>query len=698
MPSLAIDRDFLREFAKLEKPVQDRVTETFSKFEQATHAGQHLEKVTHARDDRFRTIRVNQFWRGVVLAPDSGDTYTLLKVLPHDDAYNWAQRRVASVNTATGRIEIRDVEAIENTLPALSGMAEATPTRLFEHVGDADLRRLGIDDQTLAFARVLTDPVQLDVSRALLPAPQWDVLAGLAAGLSPEEVWAEFGDIAVATEFDPDDLGAAVTRTAERMVLVDGPDELLAVFRNPFTLWPIYLHPVQRKTVDAHYRGPARVTGGPGTGKTVVALHRAHHLARSAEGKEKVLLTTFTSTLTSSLSAGLAVLIEDDDVRDRIDVKTVDQLAHKIFRRHHGVPRMLDADGEHALWREIIAKQELPFTESFLRQEWRQVVLAHDVAGLDEYVRCDRTGRGRRLGTRQRAQVWNAIDAFQQRLRDNDRWTHETVCVEATRLARQDEEPLYRHAVVDEAQDLSSPQWRLLRAIVPEAANDLFLAGDTHQRIYSHVVSLRDTGIHVTGRSSRLTLNYRTTAEILAWSLGLLRGEPIDDMDGGLESLTGCRSETHGLPPEPVGFHTEQAELDGLVHTIRTWLDAGVAANEIGVAARTNRLASAAVTALHSKSIAAETLSGGRASEEAVTVGTMHRMKGLEFRCLAVIGLAQAIMPPASVITPADQDDAAHRQDLQRERCLLFVACTRAREHLAVSWHGARSPLLVLPG
>lgn len=690
MPSLAIDRDFLREFSKLDKPIQDRVSDTFAKFEQATHAGQHLEKVTHARDDRFRTIRINRFWRGVVLAPESGNTSTLLKVLPHDEAYAWAQRRVASVNTATGRIEIRDVEAIEHTLPALSGIAEATPKRLFDHVSDADLRRLGIDEQTLAFTRVLTESVQLDVSQGLLPGPQWDVLAGLAAGLSPEEVWAEFGDIS--TGFDPDDLGAAVSRSAERMVLVDGPEELLAVFRHSFALWPIYLHPVQRRTVDTHYRGPARVTGGPGTGKTVVALHRAHHLARSA--KEPVLLTTFTSTLTASLSTGLKLLIKDEEVLGRIDVKNVDQLAHQIFREHHGAPRMLDGHDEHQLWRAVSTDLELPFSEPFLRQEWRQVVLAHQVTELDDYLGADRTGRGRRLGLRQKEQVWHAIEEFQNRLRHEDRWTHETVCTEATRLLHLCEDKPYRHIVVDEAQDLSAPQWRLLRAAAPEAANDIFLAGDTHQRIYSHVVSLRDTGIHVTGRSSRLTLNYRTTAEILSWSLGLLRGEPIDNMEGGLESITGCRSETHGLPPEPTGFRTKEAELDGLVDTVHTWLDAGIAPNEIGVAVRTNRLVDDAVAALKSQAIPVVTLAGATAPDDAVAVGTMHRMKGLEFRCIAVIGLNDQLMPPPGAITPEGEDDTTHRQDLRRERCLLFVACTRAREHLAVSWHGNRSSLL----
>lgn len=230
MARLAIDKDFLREFGTLEKDVQERVTEVFSKFEQASHAGIHLEKITNARDDRFRSIRITQFWRGIVLAPDSGDTYTLVTVRPHDDAYAWAQRRRASVNSATGRIEIRDVAAIEATLPELSTMAERAPELLFAGIKDSTLRQLGVDDQTLAFARALTALVQLEAARAFLPANQFDVLYGLAAGLTPEEVWAELGAPAADEQYDPEDLDAAVARSTDRVVLVDGPDELMAVF------------------------------------------------------------------------------------------------------------------------------------------------------------------------------------------------------------------------------------------------------------------------------------------------------------------------------------------------------------------------------------------------------------------------------------------------------------------------------------
>ena len=692
MARLAIDRDFLLDFAKLEKSVQDRVTEVFTKFEHARHTGIHLEKIANARDDRFRTIRIDQFWRGVVLAPEAGDIYTLLKVLPHDDAYAWAQRRTATVNGATGRIEIRDVEAIDASLPHLEQVAQDAPRRLFDHVSDSDLRRLGIDGQTLAFARVLTDEAQLEAAEGLLPSVQWKVLTALAAGYTPEEAWDELCVDITSEQIDPDDLDAAVERSRDRVVFVDGPDELLSVLAHPFALWRVYLHPVQRSVVEASYRGPARITGGPGTGKTVVALHRARHLARTGEGK--VLVTTFTSTLAESLRTGLMLLDDYDEFVDRIDVAHVDQLAHRIVREEHGALRMLTGAQERELWSTIIRDLGLSFTPAFLAEEWRQVVIAQQVRSAQDYLAAKRTGRGRPLGSQQRAHVWQAIWEFEAALREQGLWTHETVCVEAARLLAERDRKPYRHIVVDEAQDLSPEKWRLLRAAVSEGPNDLFFAADTHQRIYQHQVTLRDVGITIAGRSTRLRINYRTTAEILAWSLGLLHGERIDDMDGGVESITGCRSELHGPPPTVQGFASKEDELCAVAAAVREWMDSGVAPEEIGVAVRSNRLVKEVAETLNAESIPVRELAGGLPEDGAVSVGTMHRMKGLEFRCLVVAGVSEGQLPAPKAVVPESEDKAAHRAGLQRERCLLFVACTRAREQLLVTWSCEPSPFL----
>jgi superfamily I DNA/RNA helicase len=627
-----------------------------------------------------------------VLAPVTGDVYTLLKVLHHDDAYAWAQRSNVSVNSATGGIEIRDEAELDRQIPEMMEAAKNAGTPIFANVKDGELTKLGIDEKVLAFARTVTDAAQFDAAKSFLPETQWDVLFGLAAGFTPEEVWADLGAQILSEPVDTEDIDAAILRSKDRVVLVSGPDELIDVFAYPFATWRVYLHPTQRAVVDATYRGPARVTGGPGTGKTVVALHRAHMLAQRGDGK--VLVTTFTSTLSDTLQSGLDMLVDDEKVEDRIDVSHVDRIAHRVFRKRHGAPHMLGAEDEKALWAGLIDELGLTFTPVFLSEEWRQVVLARRISTADAYLAAKRTGRGRPLGAAQRAQVWQAIWEFEQTVAQQGVWTHETIRREATRLLEDTSDKPFRHIIIDEAQDLSPDQWRLLRAAAAEAPDDIFIAGDTHQRIYDNRVSLREVGINVAGRSSRLNINYRTTAEILGWSLGLLRGEPIDDMEGGLDSIAGCKSYIHGQPPALSGHHSAGEEAKFIASSVKDWIDSGISPSEIGIGVRAMWSASKIESALKAAGIGNVDLAKATDDDDAVRVGTMHRMKGLEFRCMCVAGVSAKLVPAANAVTPIEDDKQTHHQDLERERCLLFVACTRAREELLVTWHGEPSPFL----
>lgn len=693
MPSLAMDKGFLSDFLKLEKPVARRVTEVFDEFGAATHTGLHLEKISKARNPRFRSIRIDQSWRGILLAPQEGDVFTLLKVLRHDDAYAWAQRSNISVNRATGGIEIRDELGIEETLPDLAEAARTSATLLFEKVRDSDLRRLGIDDKTLEFARALTTTAQLEAAKPLLPEIQWDVLCGLAAGFTPDEVWADLGADILREPVDTTDLDAAVLRSRDRVLLVHGPDDLMNAFEYPFATWRVYLHPTQLAITEASFTGPARVTGGPGTGKTVVALHRARNLAMRNDGQ--VLVTTFLSTLSDTLQWGVDMLETTSSGGGAIEVCHIDKLAYRIFRREHGAPKILTAPREKALWQKIIQKLGLPFTDAFLAEEWRHVVLARRINTADSYLGAKRTGRGRPLGPGQRTQAWQAIQQFENTISEEGTWTHETIQREATRILEAQSEKPYRHIVVDEAQDLSPDQWRFLRAAAPMSSDDIFIAGDTHQRIYDHRVSLRDVGVNVTGRSRKLNLNYRTTAEILGWSLGLLRGATIDDMDGGLDSIAGCKSYVHGMDPRAVGLGTADDEARFVAAYIKGWLAKGIEPSEIGIATRAKWMASKIETQLAAEDIPTIDLSKARGTDvDAVSIGTMHRMKGLEFRCVTVAGVGASHVPLANAVTTAEEDKLTHDQDVERERCLLFVACTRAREELLVTWHGPSSPFL----
>jgi hypothetical protein len=474
VPTLGIDREFLQTYSKLQPPVQRRVTEVFEKFSEATHAGVHLERIANVRDDRLRSIRIDQFWRGIVLAPESGDTYTLLTVLPHDDAYAWAQRRRFTVNRSTGVIEVRDVAAIEEELPRLRERASGDAGRLLGQVKDADLIRLGVDEQVRAIARTLTATDQLDALRGMLPGPQYDVLLGLASGMTPEEVWAEVApDLTSPGEYDTDDVAAAVERSQDRVVLVSGPEELMEVFAYPLDQWRIFLHPQQRKVAYCSYRGPVRVTGGPGTGKTVVALHRAKHLAAGGGPPGSILVTTFTRTLADSLDDSVRILIEDEKQLARIEVRGVDQLAHKIVTAAIGRLTLLSPEEEKRRWHATAMARGVDATEAFLGQEWRQVLLAQGIADLHGYLAAARSGRGRPVDSRRRATLWPVFEDFAAGLARDRLWTYETVCVEAARILSERADKPYRHVIVDEAQDLAPWQWRMLRAAVASGPDDL---------------------------------------------------------------------------------------------------------------------------------------------------------------------------------------------------------------------------------
>lgn len=687
LAQLAIANSFMPQYAKLEPKVRRSVEAAFAKFAAHTEAGLHLEKLNNAKDPRIRTIRIDRFWRGVVLVPEQGDVYCLLAVLGHDDAIAYATSRRFSVNQAIGVLEVRDQVALDQMSPALEKAAEGTVFRLLGHVFDKDLIRLGIDEELIPLVRLLTTEAHLQALEKLLPEPQYIALLALATGQNVQQAWAEVAQCLPAEEeprpVDPDDLVTAMRRTPGEVAFVSGPEELADILAHPFDTWRIFLHPVQRRVaLRPSYSGPAQVTGGAGTGKTVTALHRARFLA---EKGGRVLLTTFTKNLAQALDRQLGLLVDDEEVKGRIHVKNVDAITYAVVGRHHR-PNIAGPDVLASMWEDAAAGT--PFSPSFLSREWEQIVLAQDLQTEDEYLACTRTGRGVPLGKAQRSVVWRAVREVTDGLAAAGKSTFPQLANEAADLA---DGPEYDHVIIDEAQDIHPAQWRLLRRLVAEGPDDLFIVGDPHQRIYDSHVSLASLGINVRGRSTKLRLNYRTTQEILAWSVPLLGLAPAQGLDDSADTLDGYRSPIHGRRPGVRSFADPDEELDGLASQVRAWLDEGVEPSAIGVATRFNYVARRIVERLKDAGIAAYHVPSKSAG---VQVGTMHKMKGLEFRCVAVVGADENSLPSARAITPEEEDPKAHAQDVQKERCLLFVACTRARDNLYVSYASSPSPFL----
>jgi hypothetical protein len=572
---LAISKDFLTEYGKLDKHVQRTVDRAVASFARHPHPGQHLETPRRAHDDRLRILPLDGHWRGIVLAPATGDTYCLVTVLPQDEAD------------------------------------------------------------------------------------------------------------AYVTSLHP---------SGERPHLVSGPDELQRILAHPFATWRTFLHPSQRQLAyHPRYVGPAQVTGGPGTGKTVTVLHRAAFLAERAA---PVLVTTFAGNLAEALQAQLDLLIHDRRVRQNIEVLNVDRLAYRIVKQARGAPVIADERALRTRWAKAAANHGLTFTPAFLKNEWEQVILAQDLHTEQAYLACARTGRGRPLTKAQRSLLWQATHQVTAELKATGQTTHLQLANEATRLLRLSGTLPYRHILVDEAQDLHPSQWRLLRAAVAPGPDDLFIAADPHQRVYDNRVSLTSLGISVRGRSRRLSLNYRTTQEILAWAVPLLGSEPVTGLDGEVDSLAGYRSPTHGPRPQHKLTVSRAEEFRFLAERVGSWLSDGIEPHAVGVAARSAALVREAREALRAAGIVTVSLNG-RGGTRAVRAGTMHAMKGLEFQAVAVIGVEQGLVPAPGTVTPETEDAATHAQDLQRERCVLFVACTRARDHLYVS--GTGQPSIFLP-
>jgi superfamily I DNA/RNA helicase len=260
----------------------------------------------------------------------------------------------------------------------------------------------------------------------------------------------------------------------------------------------------------------------------------------------------------------------------------------------------------------------------------------------------------------------------------------------------------YSSVVVDEAQDMGEQAFRLIRAIVPkrpDGDNDkIFIVGDAHQRIYGRKASLATSGIDVRGRSRRLRLNYRTSDEIRNWAISILEGVSVDDLDDGLDSLSGYKSIFHGPAPELVGFANEEKEIANLVGWLRETEKAGTDLADIGVLVATRIQSNKIALRLGDAGLATVLLKPGQADDRkapGVRVSTMHRAKGLEFHAVAIPFLSNTMYPPAVALRAA-VDDVDRRNILQQEKSLLHVAATRAKRFLRVSWSAEPSRLLMV--
>lgn len=708
MTTLAVSRDLLPRFARLDPGVRTRVEELAVKCQQLTirqlreSKGLHLETYERQLDPRARTIRLGSNHRGIVMIPDRSETIVLVDVLPHQEADRWMVSNEFRVNAATGALEIVDVGGMGELLETVAPPApDAGVIGLYEHRADKEFRQLGIDEELVPLVRALTDEDHLVPLLGMVPPGQADALMMLLGQESVDVLYGELTGNETPTQVDPDDIDAAldVPATQSQFHVVTDQAELVEMLAKPLAVWRTYLHPSQKDAAyKAVYNGPVRVTGGAGTGKTVVAMHRAKALAERLEtaAGRPILFTTFTRNLAQAIERDLGVL-GGADLLDRVEVLNIDRLARQVVQDAEGAaPGVVSDEGLRVIWQQAVDDLGIDHPVSFLIQEWEQVVLAQGLVSRDQYLTASRAGRGTPLDRRSRAGVWKVVERATAEMSRRKQRTYLQIAADAAGYLRNDPVDRYRHVIVDEAQDLHEVQWELIRAAAPEGPNDLFLVGDSHQRIYDRRSSLSKVGINVRGRSRRLRINYRTTHEILRWSLAVLGTGEFDDLDQGAErqGLAEYHSYLHGLGPAVEGFTTPAQMAAGLATQIVRWIDDGMDESEIGVAVRFSTSFDLIERALTDAGIDCHRLGRDLTNGSGVSIGTMHRMKGLEFRCVAIAGASADLIPSPKALAEVAGDPAEVARETQRERCLLYVACTRAREHLWVGHAGDPSPFL----
>lgn len=686
--------------------------------------GLHIEPINGSMDPRVRTGRVDEFWRAVLFKlTGHGEThYVFHGIWPHDDAITVAKKVTLKQNPVNGMPVIEEIPlvAVASAVPAPTsvdspvGVSEAAPASTEPCLAafgysQADLiGRLGLPEPVADAALAAVSEDEL-----LALAEQHDgwiglVLVDLGAGEPIESIIARLDLTPAPSTGDADeDLVRALRRPAARteFAFIEGQEELRRVIEaDDFEAWRVFLHPEQRRYVDQRTTGPFRVSGGAGTGKTVVLVHRACALA-ARDPRARIVLTTYTTNLAEALRDQVRRLDPSLPLvplgAPGIHVTGVDALVSAIIKRTP--TSALDAAeaatlGEtrahanqrtsHARWRTVLdhVSTTLPPAiahEAFLQDEYELVVLPASILTLEEYVRVRRTGRGVPLDRAARTEVWRLLQEYRALARlDGSLDFAEAGVVAAAVLEGTPThvgEQLADHVLVDEGQDLAPAHWKVLRALAAPGPDDLFIAEDSHQRIYGHRTPLKRLGVNIVGRSRRLTLNYRTTAQNLRWALAQLDGLAWVDLEGETEQ-TGYRSARSGPVPHVVEATSLAHELEIAVERVSSWIASGEDAGTIAVLVPDRQQRDRVAQALADAHVPVAAVDRDRPPSRKVAVMTRHRAKGTEFSRVVLTDVGWTAPWEAQRLASMEATERADAE--QRNRSVVYVAATRARDEL----------------
>ena len=660
----------------LPKSIQVRVKDFQKKFKENPYSHNiNLEKIVTFKDNNLRTARVTDEYRAIIgVLP--GDEFCLLYIDHHDEAMQWASNKKFVWNEFVSSFQIVPVVQTEpESIPI-----EDTPQMVlpFAKYSDEQLLMIGVPKELLPVVRSIKDVDDLDAKEAQLPTDIFEHLFYLIDGsVDINEIIAEI-----------EEGKAAETNSANnkrRFIEITNDEELDRMIDGDIEKWQIFLHPTQRIIVETDYKGSVKVSGGAGSGKTVAALHRLHKLAKNAE-HESILFTTYTKALVSNIKQRVINLGINQDA---CKIANIDEVAYGLAKQYGVITNEvvdLKYTNGNKIWEEIVDENTTEFSPEFLYQEYLDVIAYNNLKSEREYMRQSRIGRGTSLSPKKRKDIWALVEIYRERKSESGYIDRADLFNKLSDFLKREGIYPFKHVIADEIQDFSNPELRLLRALVEEGADDLFMVGDPYQRIYNNKgINFSALGINVRGkRSRRLRVNYRTTEEIKRAAVSLVKGIEYDDFDGEKETLNGYVSLMNGPKPEYVVTGSKEEEYNLILDFIKECVEIGIKYKEIAIACYFKDALKSYQSLLHNNKIPYQNLAGsGSIDKDGIVLSTLHNMKGLEFKAVIMADVNDSTFNyvPAEI----DRTDKVLMNSFEKsKRSLYYVAITRAMQKVLI--------------
>ena len=662
---------------------------------------------------RLWSIRASQKLR--VLLARQGSTSVLLRAGYHDEIYELADRAafVAPLEGSPGLIEIRPTKTelegppVQNEPVRMPRLPDADEPSILQHWRSSELTEAGFDEDAVNILRNATVDTLLDVWPDIDDA-SFNLVLELSE-LPPQE-WRQRQLVEEDGHADERFREAIVERGAlAGLSSVLTPHEIRRLASAPIEDWMIFLHPYQRVLVDRRFNGPARVRGSAGTGKTVVALHRAAALAkRHAEIPRQlgpqILFTTFIKNLPPVLENLYSRL--PSSVPKAVEFINIDKLARRVCVEAGHTPNVVPREVESAFakaFRDTVRRgsplDRASLTRGYLRDEVTAVMKGRGINSLDEYLEIKRTGRRVPFSSSMRQQAWMLREEWDQRLADLGIVDFLDVVRMARDIAREDPMPRYRTAIIDESQDLTLVGLELVLALIRGSSeidppDGLFIVGDGAQKVYPGGYTLSQAGIDIQGNSAVLRLNYRNPRSIIETAMACAGSELVDDLgEEYARSDVDFEANRDGAKPQLVPASNYEGQIEFVAKHIRRLKNSSsIAPGDIGVFAATNSRVRDALAHLTNLGLGCQELAkfDGRPNQ-LIKLGTFHRSKGLEFKVVFLLDLSATSFPSRR---RAGQSEIEHTEQKALQISQLYVAMTRARDSLYVLYSDEPSDAL----